>query len=283
MGSRYRYSLEKVDFLRENKGLALPELTDAFNARFEETKGVKAICSACKNFKIHRVRKGPGKGNGKPRLFTPDQVRFLRDNYAGRSVSELTTLFNDQFGADMTRKQIKTFVHNRGIVSGRTGQFEKGQESWNLGKKGYMGANVTSFKKGGVPANRKPIGTERVDSKDGFILVKIAEENPYTGAPTRYKHKHVHVWEQVHGKVPAGMVMAFRDGDKANCDLGNLMLLTRAELLVLNLHGYKEMADELRPTVLIMAKLEVKAKIRTKPGRGRPPVRPQNSSQGEQS
>jgi len=132
-----------------------------------------------------------------------------------------------------------------------------------------MGANPTSFKKGSVPANRKPIGTERIDSKDGFILVKIAEVNPHTGAPTRYKHKHVHVWEQAHGKVPAGLVVAFKDGDKQNCALDNLMLLTRAELLVLNLHGYKGMPDELRPTVLIMAKLEVKAKIRTRPGRGR--------------
>jgi hypothetical protein len=269
MKSRYRYSPEKVEFLREHKELTLAELTDNFNARFAETKGIKAICSACKNFKIHRTRKGPGKGNGKPRLFTPEQAQFICENYADRSVADLTALFNDQFGAAMTRDRIKTFVHNRGITSGRTGQFERGQTSWNLGKRGYMGANVTSFKKGSAPANRKPIGTERIDSKDGFILVKIAEENPYTGAPTRYKHKHVHVWEQTHGKVPAGMVVAFKDGDKLNCDLGNLMLLTRAELLALNLHGYKEMPAELRPTVLIVAKLEVKAKIRTKPGRGR--------------
>lgn len=269
MASRYRYSAEKIEFLRQGKGMTLAALTDAFNTKFGETKDVRTICSACKNFKIQRVRKGPGKGNGKPRLFTPEQAQFIRENYTGRSVAELTALFNEKFGTEKTGQQIKTFVHNRGITSGRTGQFEKGQESWNLGKKGYMGANRTSFKKGDAPANRKPIGTERIDSKDGFVLVKIAEHNPYTGAPTRYKHKHVHVWEAANGPVPEGHAVALKDGNKLNCSLENLLLVSRAELLAMNLHGYKNQPDELKPIVLALAKIEAKAGFRTRPGRGR--------------
>jgi len=148
MASRYRYAVEQIQFLREHRGLALPQLTDAFNAEFAETKGIKAICSACKNFKIHRVRKGPGKGNGKPRLYTPEQAQFIRENYTGRSVAELTALFNGQFRTEKTWQQIKTFVHNRGITSGRTGQFEKGQESWNLGKKGVHGRQPDQLQEG---------------------------------------------------------------------------------------------------------------------------------------
>jgi hypothetical protein len=203
------------------------------------------------------------------RIFTPEQIRFLQDNYAGKSAAAMTEMFNLAFQTAITLQQIRTAVHNRGINSGRTGRFEKGLTPWNRDKKGYIGANPTSFVKGNRPANWQPLGTERIDSKDGFILVKIAERNPYTGAPTRYKHKHVHVWETLHGPVPKGHVVAFRDGIKINCEPDNLMLLTRAELLVLNQHGYKDVPPELQPAVLALVKVEAKAGFRTRPGRGR--------------
>ncbi|KKK99275.1 hypothetical protein LCGC14_2634360, partial [marine sediment metagenome] len=115
-----------------------------------------------------------------------------------------------------------------------------------------------SFKKGTIPPNRNPLGTERICSKDGFILIKIAEKNPYTGFPTRYKHKHVYIWEQANGPAPKGMVVAFIDGDKTRCELDNLMLISRAELLNLNRYGYKDMPAELKPSVLALSKLQVK-------------------------
>lgn len=266
---RFKYSTEQKQFLADNIELPLAEITAAFNARFGLDKGVRAICGFYKNHKLHRIRRGPGKGNGKPRLFTTEQAQFIRDNYTGRSVADLTIMFNSVFGTEKTQQQIKSFVHNRGIVSGRTGQFEKGQISWNKGKKGYIGANATSFKKGSVPSNRKPIGAERICSKDGFILMKVPERDPHTGFPTRYKHKHVWIWEQVNGPVPAGHAVVFKDGNKLNCVYENLILVTRNELLSLNLHGYKGMPDEIKPIVLTIAKMEAKGGFRTRPGRGR--------------
>ena len=117
---------------------------------------------------------------------------------------------------------------------------------------------MTSFKKGNAPPNRKPLFSERVCPKDGFILIKVPERNPYTGFPTRYKHKHVYVYEQEHGPVPEGMVVALIDGDKTNCEPENLMLISRATLLNLNQLGYKDMPDKLKPSVLALAKLQVK-------------------------
>ena len=149
-------------------------------------------------------------------------------------------------------------MHSRGITSGRTGRFPAGHRPWNAGTKGLTGANRTSFKKGQAPPNRRPLGAERIDSKGGFILMKIAEPDPYTGFPTRYKHKHVHIWEQAHGPVPEGMVVALIDGDKTKCELENLMLISRAELLNLNRHGYKDTPAELKPSVLALSKLQVR-------------------------
>lgn len=144
--------------------------------------------------------------------------------------------------------------------SGKTGRFLEGHRPWNHGTKGQelTGANSKSFKKGNEPPNRKPLWTERVCKKGGVVLMKVPERDPYTGGSTRYKRKHVYIWEQEHGPVPKGMVVAFIDGDKLNCEPENLMLISRAELLALNQHGYKNMPDELKPKVLALAKLRVK-------------------------
>ena len=63
------------------------------------------------------------------------------------------------------------------------------------------------------------IGTERVHS-DGYVYLRIA-----SGCVP----KHRYVWEQANGAVPEGYVVAFRDGNRQNCDLTNLYLLSRAD------------------------------------------------------
>ena len=234
------------------------DLAKAFNAQFGTDRTEVAIKSALSNRKI-RCGRPYGKRLITPRrLCTPEQDRFVRTGYLKHSLKGLTFLFNEKFKTNLTIGQIRSYTRNHSIRSGRTGCFEKGHKSWNNGTKGLTGANRTSFKKGNVPANRKPLWDERVCSKDGFILMKVPEPNPYTGFPTRYKHKHVYIWEQTHGPVPKGMIVALRDGVKTNCDPDNLMLLSRAELLRLNQRGYKDAPDELKPSILALVKLEVK-------------------------
>jgi len=102
--------------------------------------------------------------------------------------------------------------------------------------------------------------------------MKVPERDPHTGFPTRYKHKHVWIWEQSNGPVPEGMAVVFIDADKQNCNLDNLMLVTRNELLLLNLHKYKDQPAEIRPSILALAKVEAAAGFRTMgrvPGAGR--------------
>jgi len=243
-------------------------LTPAFNDRFGTAKTEVGIKAALGSHKIKCGRKHKDRMISRLRIYTEEQAQFIRDNYAGRSVAELTVLFNDRFGDHKTRRQIKTFVSNRGITSGRTGHFPEGHTSWNQGTKGQglTGANKGSFKKGNVPPNRKPLGSERICTKDGYILMKVPEHNPHTGSPTRYKQKHVHIWEQAHGPVPKGMVVAFIDGDKTRCEPENLMLISRAGLLNLTRLGYKDTPDELKPSVLALSRLQVKTWAKEKKG-----------------
>lgn len=200
--------------------------------------------------------------------YTSEQTDFIIQGYTRLTLPELHAAYNRHFEETRTLGQIRCFLHNRRILSGRTGQFAKGCVSWNKGKKGYMGANATSFKKGQLPHNHTRLWTERI-SKDGYIEISIPERNPYTGFPQRYKLKHIWLWEMYNGPVPPGHAVIFIDGNKEHVDLDNLMIVTRSELLSLNLHNYSETPDELKPAVLQLAKLEVKAGIRTRPARGR--------------
>jgi HNH endonuclease len=94
----------------------------------------------------------------------------------------------------------------------------------------------TQFKRGQPNHNIMPLGSER--TIDGYLYRKVAEVMyvPYT---VNWKPVHILLWESRHGPVPAGHVVAFRDGDKANIRLSNLVLMTRADnLRRVSFHNY---------------------------------------------
>lgn len=268
---RNRYSARQIAFLRTGyMSMNVRDLTGAFNRRFRADRTEGQIRATLQRFHIRCGRKGNDRLINRLRIFTAEQVQFLRVNYWGRTVQELTDLFNQRFERAMTQRQIKSAVHNRHIVCGRTGQYEKGSRPWNYGTKGWglTGRNRTTFAVGNAPANRKPVGTERLNVY-GFIEIKVKERDPYTGFPTRYKLKHVHLWEQAHGPIPKRHVVAFIDGDPAHCELENLMMIPRAVLLVLNQLGYKAAPAELKPSLLALAKLKATAFARKEHRGGR--------------
>lgn len=257
-----RYTQNQIGFLRAGyQSMNARGLARAFNAEFGTDKTESAIKATLCNHKIRCGRKPKDRiVECRQTVYTEEHAQFLQANYSGHTVRELTKLFNDRFGMNKTDIQIKAFISRKGIISGRDGRFKKGNAPWNVGTKGQglTGPNKGSFKKGHIPGNTKPLGDERIDPKDGYILVKVAEKNPYTGASTRYKHKHVHIWEQENGPAPDGMVVIFRDGDKRNFDPDNLVLITRSELVRLNQSGYKDIPAELKPSFLTMIQLKVK-------------------------
>ena len=84
---------------------------------------------------------------------------------------------------------------------------------------GIERSSRTRFKPGHRPHNQRDIGTECVHS-DGYVYLRIE-----SGCVL----KHRHVWEQANGEVPEGYVVAFRDGNRQNCDISNLYLLSRED------------------------------------------------------
>lgn len=101
---------------------------------------------------------------------------------------------------------------NGGRTDGTKGmgtRFQKGMVPWSKGRK-LTGRPVaeTAFKPGNRPANYKPVGSYRI-AAGGYLQRKMTD----TGYPPRdWVMVHRLVWEQAHGPIPAGHVVAFRPG-----------------------------------------------------------------------
>ncbi|MBD3609447.1 MAG: HNH endonuclease [Gammaproteobacteria bacterium] len=253
-----KYTKQQLTFLKDGfKQMRVPELTEKFNQHFGLNKSLAAIKSTLKNHKFTCGRKG-GHAKGVFLSYTEEQAEYIKTHYPLMETKKLVEEFNQRFGTERTAKQIKSFTSRHKIKSGRDGLFKKEHKPWNTGSKGVCKPNSGSFKKGGNPSNTKPIGSERLCSKNGYVLIKVDEPNPYTGTQGYYRPKHHVVWEQHHGTIPRGYVVSFINADQKNSDIENLMLLSRAQQIHLQRLEYYKAPDDLKPSLLALAKVEVK-------------------------
>jgi len=112
----------------------------------------------------------------------------------------------------------------------RKGQFRKGQTPHNKGKSRKYWASPEAeelmakgqFKPGECRDDnprKRQIGHEKVYA-DGYVWI-ITEHGR--------RQKHRWVWEQAHGPIPPDHCVKFRDGNRQNCALDNLYLVSRAD------------------------------------------------------
>lgn len=207
---------------------------------------------------------------GRPLRYSAAELAWIKAN-AARPRAELYADFVAKFGrTDVRQANLASLCKRKGWLTGRTGRFSEGHETWNRGKPhpSHPNSAATTFKKGSVPANVKPLGDERI-GKDGYIEVKVPLPNPYTGHATRYMHKHRYLWEQANGPLPKGMALKCLDGDRLNTDPANWTAVPRA--LLPRLAGgrwgrlpYDDAPPELKPMLLTIAKLEHQAREKRK-------------------
>jgi hypothetical protein len=178
---------------------------------------------------------------------------------------------------DVSAPNLHALRKRKGWRTGRTGCFVKGSEPHNKGVPCAPGtggrhpnAQRTQFKAGALPHNTKGAGHERIDRKDGYVILIVDEPNPRTGAATRPVHKHRWLWEKLHGPIPSGMALKCLDGNKLNIDPSNWELVPRAILPRLNggknkRHiAYDSAPDALKPAIMAVAKLEHQVRERTR-------------------
>lgn len=185
---------------------------------------------------------------GKPlHIWSADEKEYLRQIAPGHHYKEIQELMNKKFHFNFTVDQIKNAINRYKLNTGFTGQFNKGHTPINKGKKGLGGWEPTQFKKGHLPHNYVPVGSERVNGDD-YVDIKIADPNKWRG-------KHILIWEKYNGPIPKGHAVIFGDGNKRNFNPDNLILVSRRQLLILNRKNLIQKNADLTRTAVIIADL----------------------------
>ena len=175
------------------------------------------------------------------REWTDEQNAYLTEHYATTPTEECaektghpaSSIYKQAKKLGLTKCPefvIKILREKSGHPNSVAHQFKKGIVPANKGKRQYEfmssegieNSLATRFKEGHVPHNLKPVGYERVCKKDGYVYVKVK-----MGCKMVLKHRWV--WEQAHGEIPEGYNVAFRDGNRENCSLENLYLISRSD------------------------------------------------------
>jgi hypothetical protein len=213
----HRYTPDEIQFLNEN----IDSYTNAELAQLLKDKFGAAVTSASVGYALH----SRGIKRSKIHTYTEEQINWLQENIKGRRQSEVAEDFNARFGLNLSFMQIRGAMHNRKMTNGLDCKFKPGEVS-HRPPKGVHYSRKTEFKKGHLPINHKPVGSERVNVY-GYVEVKVAE-------PNKWRQKHHVVWEQAHGPIPPNHVILFADGNGQNIELDNLVLISRRQLAVLN-------------------------------------------------
>lgn len=253
--ARRIYTAEMLAWLRDYaKGRWLEEITDGFNEHFGtdlEPKNMRAL------LRNHRITSGVKLTRWKEkihRITTPEQDELVRQRYheSGKGSFKEVQEFLKTLGVSMTLAQVKGYLSRKHIRLGVYGYFKPGSTPANKGKRMpaevYSKCRPTMLKKGNVPVNHKPVGSERVDIY-GYILVKTAE-------PKTWRQKQRIVWERETGeKLKSSDYVMFLDGNKLNCDIGNLAKVTRSQMARINQNHLRFDNAELTKVGITLAKL----------------------------
>jgi len=171
------------------------------------------------------------------RKLTDSEKAFIADSYLTMTLSEMAIKLNRSIGAvhkHMKRKGLslpadlmrqRMAIGHKNLTQGEAYRFTAGNIPANKGTKGLIKPNSGSFKKGHVPVNIRKNGDERV-SVDGYIEVRVGKGE--------WLLKHRVVWKQENGEISQGYNIVFLDGNKLNCAIDNLRMVSNAELMQSN-------------------------------------------------
>ena len=204
--------------------------------------------------------------------YTDEQIAFICDNIKGVPLKKMTEMFNERFGTSYGDSAINSRVYrytsgnglvgviNKGQRVSPSTEFKKGCTPWNKGTVGVCGiqenCRATQFKKGNMPYATLPVGSEII-RKDGYKWVKVK-------APNVWKQKHVIIWEAAHGSIPEKHCVVFKNQDKTDIRLENLMLITRGQLGVMNRRGWFSKNAQLTVVGANVAQLKIKITEKSK-------------------
>ena len=268
MGINNRYPPEVHEFVKQNAPrMRDRELAEACN----EALGTHFTASSMKAFRGNHGYRNMHKQWTKEEYwahqtrYPQGMYEFIRDNSWGVSSKEMAEMCNEKFGTNWTQGGMKQFRQRHGIKSGCTGWYQKRHPPGNKGKKleEYITdperlADIrrklakSQFKKGNHPFNEYPVGTITTNP-DGYLIRKVQMKGSQW---ERWEYLHRAVWEEHNGPIPEGMAVTFKDSNKQNCSIDNLMLITKGENCTLTRFGLRSEDPDLTEAGLNLIRLK---------------------------
>lgn len=229
-----KWTAEQYQFLLDHlNGTPVRELAAMLTKRFGEEFSYGRVKSYLAD---HKLKSGAPKGCRVPHNSWPQEIAaYILENYRGVGPKEMALRVNGVFGTSYSSKQLTAWYKNHKLNSGLTGRFEKGSVPFTAGKRpqdvcrspeALKRLQESWFKKGAPPGNKLPVGSE-CTRQEGYVWIKMAE-------PNRWRMRTRVIWERHYGAIPKGHVIIHKDGNKANDELDNLMMISCAENRILN-------------------------------------------------
>lgn len=205
-----KWNKEHQEWVKKNQFSysSYDDFVEAFNKKFEQqiTRHglIGLLRRTCGNAKIDQ----------KKNTIAEEQIEWAKERWGTKTARELAVEFNQRFGTNYKKGSFISMCNKHGIKMSRETYIKLVKKS--------------------IHDNSYPVGSEYVNKANGYVFVKvnnIAGEKNKNNFRFNWKMKQQVVWEQNYGAIPEGKVVSFLDGNNQNCDIKNLILMTKKEML----------------------------------------------------
>jgi hypothetical protein len=275
-GRHIAYRADELAFIQARQAESRQAIHAAFVIAFGRTDvavtHIKALCT-----RMGWTSRAP---------YTPDEDAIIRARYAdspteavARAIGRTTrSVYHRARQLQLTKSAAFLASAQSGRLTpgdsrGASTRYAKGQTPANKGAKRPAGwapgrMRETQFSAHAQSWNTQPIGAERIIG--GYRWTKVRDERRVRW-DQNWRQTHILSWESVHGPIPSGWCLKCLDSNRLNCDPSNWHLIERGVLPLINggkgsRLSYDHAPEDLKPTVLAVAKLRRAAKQR----RGQP-------------
>lgn len=243
LGKRLRVGANKIQFTRREIKFIKDNFHTHTNPQLARKLGktLTVVRNKCRELGLLHMQL---------QYWTPEQVEFITANYKHMGDTQLAIEMQKRW----PRKNRWTNKHidkKRGYLGlKRTIEEQFRIRTGRFNKKDYANFDGKQF----------PQGKKRLWFQNGRYVWMI-KSGKYFVPLHRYK------WEKLRGKIPPGKKLHFIDGDRTNCRISNLVLLTKSELARrVSIKNHQQLSDSYIAGLLAWRNPEMKRHLLQHPG-----------------
>lgn len=206
---------EEFDWLKQNykndSKIRWNKFTKEFNEHFNSDRTIQSL-----KYKINQI------DNYKQTVhkWAEEEKQWCIDNINNYSYKDLRKEFEKKFNCKLSSdKTIKAFLYNKFKIV-------KSKESRS---KLHARTNIS------------PIGTIKWTNNYGYIIkvsdIRGTKKNHHKLEHINWRPYKEYLWQQKYGEIPKGYTVIFKDGNKRNCVIDNLVILSSSSMASMACNG----------------------------------------------